>query len=162
MSLEAAQFKVGDIVRVLRKAKTNEDGWENSWEPEMDSSVGNTATVVKPHSELKYNVRLVGEHVPDYGYPSFVLELVKNSDRSKVFDIAKKIAVDLAKSKPLKIVNADLVQAELLKQGYTSSDLGNAAGALFRGKNWIRYFRTKSNRKGNHKREITNWQYIGQ
>jgi hypothetical protein len=80
---------------------------------------------------------------------------------SKVFEIAKNLAVDIAKRSYGNLVHADLVQEELVKLGYKSTDLGNAAGALFRGKNWKRVQTRKSVRKGNHLREITVWQYVG-
>lgn len=78
---------------------------------------------------------------------------------SKVFAIAKNLAVEIAR-RNAGHVNADLVQKELVGLGFSSTDLGNAAGVLFRGKNWKKVSTVKSNRKGNHLREITNWQYV--
>jgi hypothetical protein len=307
----AVLFKKGDKVKVLRKATSHENGWENSWEPEMDSAVGKTGTVVADKDVyaigLRHNVNVKVSGVDQFGYPSFVLELVRDTpvpfkkfkvgdkvqvkygygwdgpgivwedwidgtysvtlnegrrgtfdpkyltllppvapiaavpakkefkvgDRvqvnygygwdgpgtvtkvgayvhvkpdhrseggfarenltllsgmrlrvenpapqaevtakekgiagavkshSKVFGIAKDLAVKLAKSNSLKITSADTVQAELVKLGYTSADLGNAAGALFRGKNWEKMDRQPSGRRGNHAREISVWKYTG-
>ena len=78
---------------------------------------------------------------------------------NKVFVTAQAIAITLAKSNGT--VNADKVQDTLVNQGFTSADLGNAAGALFRGKNWKKVGTIKSTRQGNHAREISNWQYVG-
>lgn len=78
---------------------------------------------------------------------------------SAVFSTALNIAKQLGKTSPT--VNADQVQDKLAQLGYKSTDLGNAAGALFRGKSWKKVGTTKSARTGNHSREITNWQYIG-
>jgi len=78
---------------------------------------------------------------------------------NKVFATAQAIAIDAAKT--YGSVNADKVQDLLIGQGYTSTDLGNAAGALFRGKNWKKVGTVKSTRQGNHAREISNWQYVG-
>jgi len=162
----AHEFKVGDKVKVLRKAKTHELGWGDSWEREMDEAVGNIGTVKYISERLKYNVVVSGPKVPHFGYPSFVLELVTEKSindfkvgQKVVFIVARKLAVQLAKANGT--VNADLVQDYLAKLGYASADLGNAAGALFRGKNW-KYVRTqKSARKGNHLRDIKVWEYVG-
>jgi len=78
---------------------------------------------------------------------------------SAVFVQALTIAKELGKQNPT--VNADQVQNKLAQLGYSSTDLGNAAGALFRGKSWKKVGTTKSARLGNHAREISNWQYIG-
>jgi hypothetical protein len=80
---------------------------------------------------------------------------------NRVFTVAQAFAVALAKSNAIGVTNADAVQAKLAEQGFTSADLGNAAGALFRGKNWKKYNTQKSARKGNHAREISNWMYVG-
>jgi hypothetical protein len=86
-----------------------------------------------------------------------IVQAVKG--HTEVFIVARKLAVQLAKANGT--VNADLVQDDLAKLGYASADLGNAAGALFRGKNW-KYVRTqKSARKGNHLRDIKVWEYVG-
>jgi hypothetical protein len=76
------------------------------------------------------------------------------------YAVARRIAESLGKAN--KFVTADDVQAELLKQGYTSADLGNAAGPLFRkSKSWKDTGKTvNSKRKGAHSRKITVWEYI--
>ena len=78
-----------------------------------------------------------------------------------VFNIAKNLSVKLAKQNFSSLVSADDVQDELKKLGYSSLDLGNAAGNLFRGKNWKNGSSKKSTRAGNNAREISVWKYIG-
>ncbi len=78
---------------------------------------------------------------------------------STAFVVASNIARNLGLVNPT--VNADQVQQKLAEAGYKSTDLGNAAGSLFRGKAWQKAGTTKSARFGNHAREITNWKYIG-
>lgn len=79
--------------------------------------------------------------------------------KNKAFFSAVSAAVEIAKSQGT--VNADQVQAKLADQGFTSKDLGNAAGVIFRGKNWKKVGSTKSTRKGNNFRTISTWQYVG-
>jgi hypothetical protein len=69
-------FKVGDKVLIIRKAKSHERDWENSWVEEMDNSVGKIGIVKHISTGLKYNIDVEydGETL---GYPSFVLELAK-------------------------------------------------------------------------------------
>lgn len=233
----ADEFKVGDKVRILRKAESREDGWENSWVSPMNAAIGQIGIVVSL-SRLRYDVSVMVQG-RTFGYPSFVLELVqpitkefKVGDRvqvkygygwdgigvikeklifgpfiihfdsgkegafnakyltsigvpsvsqqitreqkakqtgisravgkhAEVFIVARKLAVEIAKRDPRRLVNADKVQDELVTLGYTSADLGNAAGALFRGKNWKYVSMKKSTRKGNHLRDIKVWQYLG-
>lgn len=68
-------IKVGDKVRVTRKAESLEDGWETVWNPDMDEAVGKIGTV----SYIPPSFRECGIEVdvPDVGafmYPYFVLE----------------------------------------------------------------------------------------
>lgn len=82
------------------------------------------------------------------------------SKNSQVYQLAKNIAIQFGKDK--KLVNIDMVQGELLKYGYKAADLGNAAGAIFRGKNWKDTGNTYlSRRESNHARRITVWAYVG-
>lgn len=82
------------------------------------------------------------------------------SKNSQVYQIAKNLAIQLGKDK--KLVNVDMVQGELVNLGYKAADLGNAAGAIFRGKNWKDTGNTYlSRRESNHARRITVWAYVG-
>jgi hypothetical protein len=82
------------------------------------------------------------------------------SKNSEVYRIAKNIAVELGRN--WKQVNIDMVQGVLVSRGYKAADLGNAAGAIFRGKNWKDTGNTYlSRRESNHARRITVWAYVG-
>jgi hypothetical protein len=140
------EFKVGDRVYV-----NYGHGWNGS------------GTVVEVWSSGNISVKTdSGKH------GSFNLEYLTLIEpapivhiKSKVFSIAKSIAVTLAKQSSLRITNIDRVQSELFLLGYNSADLGNAAGCVFRGKNWKKFNKAQSNRKGNHSREIVTWEYVG-
>lgn len=58
-------------------------------------------------------------------------------------------------------VTADEVQAELAKIGYTSRDLGNAAGAIFRSGSFRKVGQVNSTRPGNRGRKISQWELVG-
>lgn len=59
-------------VRVVRKAKSFELGWDNSWVNEMDASIGNTYTVMRALGRRGINLSASG-----YSFPPFVLEIVE-------------------------------------------------------------------------------------
>ncbi len=61
-------INVGDKVKVLKKAKYHERGWNNCWVPSMDASVGNVFLVDKDNG-------ISGFHFKEgCNYPYFVLE----------------------------------------------------------------------------------------
>lgn len=72
----------GTIVRVVRRAVDYEDGWNNSWEPEMDEFVGNEYVVAFEDNESADYTE--GAGIPlekegvlyQYHFPYFVLEVV--------------------------------------------------------------------------------------
>ena len=66
-------IEVGDTVKVLRKAKTREMGWKNSWTEEMDGLVGEEAEVV---AIREYGIWLKNS----LWFPFFVLEKVKDAN----------------------------------------------------------------------------------
>lgn len=67
--LEENDIKVGDYVKVTRKAKDYEDGWSSIWDIFMNDSVGKVLQVRNSNS-TKYGIELT-----DYKrYPYFVLE----------------------------------------------------------------------------------------
>lgn len=69
-------IEVGDTVKVLRKAKSYEMGWEDSWALAMDETVGELYTVISYDEEYK-EFRLDNH----FQYPFFVLELVKKGKK---------------------------------------------------------------------------------
>lgn len=75
-------LKVGDWVKVLRKAKSEARGWGNSWIPEMDDFVGTVQQIKSVgFSECSADAGLyfVGGHESklDFGFPFFVLKKVR-------------------------------------------------------------------------------------
>lgn len=66
-------FSPGDKVKVLRKAKSHERGWQDDWVSEMDSSVSQILEV--KHTRGREGVLLSD----NYWYPNFVLEKVTKS-----------------------------------------------------------------------------------
>lgn len=69
--IEKNNLKVGDYVKVLRKAESYENGWENIWAVSMDHYVGKTLKVCKIQPTGKIILNL-GKHICEYPY--FVLE----------------------------------------------------------------------------------------
>lgn len=83
------------------------------------------------------------------------------SSKRHIFDLAKDLAVNIAARHPSKEITADEVQIALINYGYDPSDLGNAAGALFRGKQWSFTGEwRKSIRITNHRRQNRVWRLI--
>lgn len=78
----------------------------------------------------------------------------------KVLTIARQLARTLGERQ--RFVTSDNVQAELQKLGYTSKDLGNRAGSIFR-QNWFkRLDKTVSSvRPSSNLRRISVWEYTG-
>jgi len=69
---KASGLKVGDKVRVLRKAEDFENGWTNAWvEEEMDRTVGQTDIIESIQDYGGINLESNG-----LGYPFFVLKKV--------------------------------------------------------------------------------------
>lgn len=66
---KASGLKVGDKVKVLRKARDHENGWTNGWISDMDLMVGNTY-VIDHISDWG------GVTLKEWGFPFFVLEKI--------------------------------------------------------------------------------------
>ena len=82
------KFKKGDQVRILRKAKTRERGWENSWVDPMDAAVGKIGTVFSIAFGGQHDVGVEVRGLPmRWGFPDFVLQKVV---RKKVKPVSKK------------------------------------------------------------------------
>ena len=82
--------------------------------------------------------------------------------RAKVLTLARRVAIEIAKNRKDGVCHADLVQKELGLRGILPHQLGNAAGSIFRGKNWewTGHF-IKSERTTSNQRIIRVWQFIG-
>jgi hypothetical protein len=72
-------IQVGDVVRVTRKAVTNENGWDDYWCTFMDLCIGKQYEVIEDLGShgfvLKGSSMLGGEF--DYCFPGFVLEKIE-------------------------------------------------------------------------------------
>ena len=75
--------------------------------------------------------------------------------RKELLCAARMFAHAIAQRKTF--VTIDDVQAELEAQGFTSADLGNAAGGVFRGKEWECWGSRQSKRALAHARRILVW-----
>ena len=72
-------LKVGDRVRLIRKAETHEKGWNNGWASEMDKYVNCIGVIVEDNKQLGFAVefKYPNGNSPLYNYPYFVLEKVE-------------------------------------------------------------------------------------
>ena len=74
--IEDNDLKVGDYVRVTRKAKSNEKEWSDSWSVYMDYYIGKTVCVDSIGKE--YGTIFLSLDNSLYNFPYFVLEKVEN------------------------------------------------------------------------------------
>jgi hypothetical protein len=72
--LEMTALKVGNKVKVARKAKDHEFGWDNSWEPDMSRTIGKELTIVRDAGEFGIKLKTGG---CEYAFPFFVLEPIQ-------------------------------------------------------------------------------------
>lgn len=79
MLQENCGIKRGDEVRVLRKAKSSENGWRAIWTWAMDYAVGNTYTVKDVQGSTGVQLT-TSEGI--FWFPFFVLEKVKDGKPS--------------------------------------------------------------------------------
>ncbi len=66
-------LKVGDTVKILRKAKDFEAGWPTTWLPEMDEIVNKVGLITEISSD---GVSVKVDEYTEYYYPYFVLSPV--------------------------------------------------------------------------------------
>lgn len=66
-------IKIGDKVKILRKAESFECGWKNGWVPEMNRMVGMTSIITGDSGEYGFVLE------DGLGYPYFVLEIVSET-----------------------------------------------------------------------------------
>lgn len=79
--------------------------------------------------------------------------------RAEILAKAREVARDLARHAEYQETNADEVAAQLELQGIDSTELGNAAGAIFRGKDWTFVGYKKSVRVSRHANKIGIWAF---
>jgi NADH:ubiquinone oxidoreductase subunit len=76
---EACGIKVGDAVRVLRKAEGGEMGWNQVWVSEMDKYVGEDGVVGECYGSNGFLVQFPGGK--GWRFPFFVLEKIADAPR---------------------------------------------------------------------------------
>lgn len=69
-------LKVGDKVKVLRKAENHENGWHNYWVEEMDSYVEKSFEIIEDNDSMGFALKEKNECSYFY-FPYFVLEKIK-------------------------------------------------------------------------------------
>lgn len=79
------QFKNGDKVKILRKARSHSKGWKDSWiSPQMDKAVGKIGTV-EGVNVVDHDVFLTVPGLDEeWGFPDFVLKLVSRTKRRPI------------------------------------------------------------------------------
>ena len=83
-------------------------------------------------------------------------------NRLLILRYARQVALRIAKSRLDRTCTADDVQFALVREGFSCSSLGNAAGSLFRQKFWVfTGERIRSKRVASHSREVKVWRYVG-
>lgn len=71
---KASGLRIGDRVRITRKADNAENGWKSYWAPIMDCTVGEIGTIESDDNYYGFKVN-VGPG-GDWRYPYFILEKV--------------------------------------------------------------------------------------
>lgn len=94
---------------------------------------------------------LAGQHAKEQGMRQAA------EHRSRTLTLARTLARTIAERNPNGEVSADDVMQALALKGYTSSDLGNAAGSLFTNGEWVAVGYRKSTRVTNHRRQVRVW-----
>lgn len=84
------------------------------------------------------------------------------NNRAEVLSLARLLASWIALHRESRECTADDVQSALIARGRRPEELGNAAGSIFRGKQW-RYSKKiiQSTRVSNNGRTIKIWEYVG-
>ena len=75
-------LEVGDFVKILRKAKDDENGWDNYWPEEADTWVGKTGEIIEDGGGVGLKVFLEEEN-DWWFFPYFVLEKVEDKETPK-------------------------------------------------------------------------------
>lgn len=81
------------------------------------------------------------------------------ASRTVLLERAREVARNLATHAENSETNSDEVSTELELQGIDSTELGNAAGAIFRGKGWKLVGYKKSVRVSRHANKIGIWEF---
>lgn len=79
--LKEHDLKVGDKVRIVRKAESHENGWHNSWASKMSEAVGAIGTLRDVGID-SLGLSVYCDKIGTWSYPYFVLEPVKEADEA--------------------------------------------------------------------------------
>lgn len=80
-------IKIGDKVKITRKAKNYENGWDTKWTVPMDKTIGESGIALAFDDEIGIQVETEDE---GYWYPYFVLEKVEEPKKKYVpFNLSK-------------------------------------------------------------------------
>ncbi len=126
---ELSGLRVGDTVRVTRKAKDYENGWDNCWVGEMDDFVGKTFEIIGIRGEsgiiLQHAETLPFNFNINPRFPYFVLELVgrfSDDDWKPIFSNCEPSSAwcgcprKKEKSKKIEIINPRVIGEQLTKK----------------------------------------------
>lgn len=83
---KASGLKVGDTVRVIRRVKSHQMGWDVHWNSDMNRSVGKTFRITKDGGWTGFTL---GEW---FTYPWFCLELVEAGKKGQNHSVLAELA----------------------------------------------------------------------
>lgn len=76
---KASGLKVGDIVKVVRKAKGDEMGWLGNWFRDKNAFVGKTGKITRDADQCGWEIDFGLKSSVAYWFPTFVLEKIEPS-----------------------------------------------------------------------------------
>ena len=82
-------LKVGDKVKILRRAEAEEEGWNNDWCESMNEFIGKIGKVISNQGEAGIKVE-VCEFNNWWYFPYFVLEKVEDNETPKHVEPVKR------------------------------------------------------------------------
>jgi hypothetical protein len=95
-ALERLQLQVGDTVKIIEKAESNERGWNTCWINTMDKNVGQTGII----TSISYDG--ISVKTGNFGsayYPAYILEVVSRAtDKESVTTKAPMTVLEEAQS----------------------------------------------------------------
>ena len=127
--LRANGIREGDKLRIVRKAESHEDGWDDTWEPGMNNEVGNIGHVVVDNGDKGIAVYA---KCGSWNYPYFVLEKVEDEPAYIPFDLSDPKDRGFLRDKwvkakttgiEAKVIGFGAVEVILIDRGYTTDEL---------------------------------------
>ena len=103
--LKANDIAGGDKVKIVRRAESHEDGWDNTWPALMDDDVGKVGFVVEDNGDKGIVVDTENGH---WSYPYFVLEKFKDEPAYIPFDLSDPKDRDFLRGKWVRSKNPDV------------------------------------------------------